>query len=94
MIHPVVIETLGAVALVIAVIGVFLNNAKMRACFVVWWFSNSLGIFIHLAAATPLYTMALKDAGFLVLAIVGYFQWARPRLVCGDHNRTPENNDT
>jgi nicotinamide riboside transporter PnuC len=82
MIDTAIIEGMGLVALVVAVCGVLLNNYRIRACFCVWWFSNSLGIVIHLTAETPLYSMAAKDAVFLALAVWGYRQWGKGDKEC------------
>jgi len=67
------IEIFGLVATVIAVIGVVLNNRRIRACFILWLFSNGLSLAIHLNAG--IYSLALRDLVFVALAIEGWFLW-------------------
>ena len=67
------IEIIGLMTMVIAVIGVILNNRKCRWCFVLWMVSNSLSAVIHLN--TGPWTLVMRDLIFLVLAFDGYWRW-------------------
>jgi len=71
------IEIIGTAVTVIAVAGVLLNNARRRACFLVWTISNSVSLAVHLMISPPLYSLAVRDAIFLALAIAGWIQWGR-----------------
>ena len=66
-------EAVSAAITVLAVAGVLLNNRRRRGCFVVWMFSNSASLVVHLAAG--LYVLALRDALFFVLAVEGWRKW-------------------
>lgn len=61
------------VATGLAVVGVLLNNAKIRWCFPVWFASNILCLVYHLRAG--LWGMAARDVIFMGLAVAGWFQW-------------------
>jgi nicotinamide riboside transporter PnuC len=69
------IETISIIATAIAIAGVVLNNHRMRACFVVWMFSNAITLGIHLSAG--LYGLAGRDLAFLALAVHGWVKWGR-----------------
>jgi len=68
-------EILGIVVTVLAVIGVVLNNRKMSICFIFWLVSNSLSSLIHLNCGV--YSLALRDIIFFVLAIEGLLKWRK-----------------
>ena len=67
------IELIGIVITIVAVVGVLLNNARRRACFLLWIVSNALSAAVHIHA--DLYSLAARDAIFLVLAVIGWRQW-------------------
>ena len=67
------IEFMGAVATVMAVAGVILNNRKRIACFYFWIVSNSLCMLIHWQ--TGLISLTVRDGIFVLLALEGIWQW-------------------
>lgn len=67
------IELIGLCATVIAVVGVILNNHRLRLCFSFWLVSNSLTLFVHLAVGV--WSLAARDAVFLLLAVDGLRRW-------------------
>jgi len=67
------IETIGIIATILAVAGVWLNNRQRIACFKLWIVSNALSLIIHVA--TGIWTLAIRDAIFVVLAVQGYKMW-------------------
>ena len=69
------IEVLGTIGTVLAVIGVVLNNHLCRWCFVVWLISNSLAVVVHLI--TGPWSFVVRDLIFIGLAIHGWFVWKR-----------------
>lgn len=71
------IELLGIVATVVAVIGVWLNNHKMIACFYLWILSNSLSGLIHWHDGR--WSLCGRDAIFILLAIHGIWQWGKKK---------------
>lgn len=74
------IELLGAIAGVLGVLGVVLNNRRLMACFPVWIMSNAIscGLHVHAAWYGPgAWTQALRDVAFLVLAVEGWWRWKR-----------------
>lgn len=68
-------ELLGLFTLGITITGSILNNRKMILCFPIWVISNIiyLGMHIHLGS----WSLALKDAAFIVICVDGYFRWRR-----------------
>jgi nicotinamide riboside transporter PnuC len=71
-----VIDIAGWMATVIAVAGVWMNNKRLRACFILWMFSNALSLGVH--AAAGMWSMAVRDGAFFVLAIHGWRLWSNP----------------
>lgn len=69
------IEIIGTICTCIAVIGVILNNHKIRFCFVLWFFSNFFTGLIHLYL--QVYSLAARDLIFFLLAIHGYVMWRK-----------------
>lgn len=65
----------GIVSGALAVIGVVMNNRKMRWCFVLWLVSNSSSAWLHVNAG--MWGLAGRDAIFLLLAIEGWVLWSR-----------------
>jgi nicotinamide riboside transporter PnuC len=69
------IELIGTIATALAIAGVILNNRRLRWCFLLWMVSNSLTLGIH--AQTGVWSLVVRDAVFLVLAIEGWIKWGR-----------------
>ena len=69
------IEAAGVVATLVAITGVVLNNRRRRECFYLWLVSNSLTLAIHVAAG--IWSLAVRDAVFLGLAVDGLIRWNR-----------------
>ena len=67
------IELIGSIATVIAIIGVIANNRKLRWCFLLWMISNAMSLIIHFDAG--IWSLVARDAVFLVLAVEGYCKW-------------------
>ena len=67
------IEIIGWIATAIAVAGVWMNNRRRRACFVLWLISNAMTFGIHASAA--MWSMATRDLAFFVLAVHGWWLW-------------------
>ena len=70
-------ELIGTIATVLAIAGVLLNNHRLRVCFLVWMVSNALTLGLHLHAG--LYSLAVRDAAFLLLAVHGWVKWGRKK---------------
>ncbi len=66
-------ETAGLVATLIAIAGVVLNNHRRRECFYLWLGSNALTLAVHVWAG--IWSLALRDAVFLALAVDGLVRW-------------------
>ena len=69
------IELIGTIATILAVTGVLANNRRLRWCFIVWFVSNGLTLFIH--AHAVIWSLVVRDAIFLVLAVEGWIKWGR-----------------
>ena len=69
------IELIGTIATILAVTGVILNNRKLRVCFIIWFISNTLTLAIH--AQTGIWSLLVRDAIFLILAVEGWVRWGR-----------------
>ena len=67
------VEWFGAAAGVLAIVGVLLNNHRLTECFYFWIVSNAICTGIHVRA--KLWSMAVKDLIFLVLAVDGLIRW-------------------
>ena len=68
-------ETLSAIAGILAIVGVVLNNRRLRACFVIWILSNLMSAGLHVDAG--LWSLAVRDLVFLCLAVEGWVKWGR-----------------
>ena len=66
-------EGLGAIAAILAVLGVVLNNRRMICCFYLWIVSNFLSGLIHYDAG--LWAMLARDVIFIGLALEGIWKW-------------------
>lgn len=71
------IEIFGWISTVLAVAGVLLNNNRLIACFWLWLVSNL--ICAHLHAHVGLWPLYWRDVAFFVLAVVGFYQWRKPK---------------
>ena len=71
------IEIIGAVATVIAIIGVLANNRRLRWCFLFWLISNAMSMAIHMDAGIR--SLAVRDAAFFVMAVEGWFLWGKKK---------------
>jgi nicotinamide riboside transporter PnuC len=67
------ISALGWVATAVALVGVWLNNRRRRACFALWLVSNSMTFLLH--AIAGMWPLAARDGAFFVLAIHGWWLW-------------------
>lgn len=68
-------ELLGAISCVLSVFGVLLNNRRLRFCFIVWIVSNLLSFIVHYQAGV--FSLAIRDLIFFVLAIEGWNLWRK-----------------
>lgn len=69
------LEYIGGAATVLAVAGVVLNNYRLWPCFVLWLASNAATLYVH--AKARIWSLAVRDAIFLGLAVHGLYQWTR-----------------
>ncbi len=69
------LEAIGLLGTAAAVVGVILNNHKLRICFIVFLLSNSIALGIHIYAR--IWAMVLRDVIFLYLAWSGWRRWGR-----------------
>ncbi len=69
------IEIIGTIATILAIAGVLLNNRRFRVCFLVWLVSNAISLVIH--AHLSVWSLMVRDAIFLVLAVEGWIKWGR-----------------
>ena len=67
------IENMGIISMVLAIIGVLANNRRLRWCFLLWMVSNAMSFMIH--ANAGIWSLAVRDAVFLILAVEGYWRW-------------------
>ena len=67
------IETFGIITTVLAIAGVVLNNRMDRKCFWFWIVSNAISCGLH--CYIGLWSLAVRDAAFLVLAFDGLRRW-------------------
>lgn len=70
-----IIEIFGIIATILAVIGVLANNRRLRWCFLVFLVSNGLCLAIHAHAA--IWSLVVRDAIFLILAVEGWRKWGK-----------------
>lgn len=66
-------EICGIIATILAVAGVILNNRLNIACFYVWLVSNAITLALHVHVG--LWSLAIRDAIFLALAVEGLMRW-------------------
>ena len=68
-----VMAFIGWTATIVAILGVWLNNRRRRACFVLWLVSNGITFGIH--AWAGMWSLAVRDLAFFVLAVHGWWLW-------------------
>ena len=68
-----VMSLVGWTATAVALLGVWLNNRRRRACFLLWLISNAITVGIH--AGAGMWAMAARDGAFFVMAIHGWWLW-------------------
>jgi len=68
-------ELIGFTAGALAVLGVVLNNHRLRACFIVWLVSNAITAGLHSYAG--LWSLAVRDVIFFALAVHGWVKWGK-----------------
>lgn len=69
------IEIIGTISTVLAIVGVLANNRRLRWCFLLWMVSNAMSLVIH--ANAGIWSLAGRDAVFLVLAVEGWIRWGK-----------------
>ena len=74
------IEIFGWSATAVALVGVWMNNRRRRACFALWLISNAMTFGIH--AVVGMWSLAARDGAFFVMAIHGWWLWS------GKQNKT------
>ena len=72
------IEYMGIISGILAVIGVIANNRRLRWCFPIWMVSNAMSLAIHVDAW--IWSLVVRDAVFLILAVEGWFKWGRKKV--------------
>jgi nicotinamide riboside transporter PnuC len=68
-------EIVGIISMVLAIIGVLLNNRKLIACFYLWLVSNALSAGIHFYAG--IWSLFARDMIFFGLAVEGMIRWRK-----------------
>jgi len=69
------IEIIGTISSILAVVGVIANNRRLRWCFLVWIVSNGLCAAIHIYAG--IWSLFARDVVFFILAIEGWIIWGK-----------------
>ncbi len=69
------IEGIGAIAAILAIVGVLANNRRLRWCFLLWMLSNVMTGFIH--AESAIWSLLVRDVVFFILAFEGWLRWGR-----------------
>jgi nicotinamide riboside transporter PnuC len=72
------IEIFGLISTVIAVTGVLGNNRRRRWCFMMWLVSNAISAVIHIYSG--IWSLALRDVIFFILAAEGWILWGKKIL--------------
>ena len=67
------LELIGTIATVIAVAGTVLNNRRSAWCFPLWLVSGVMTIGLHVQM--EVWSLAVRDLVFLVLAVEGLYRW-------------------
>lgn len=74
------IEFLGIIGTIIAVIGVYLNNWRLRFCFILFIISNIIFGGLHLRLlflGNQTFSLVFRDIVFLCLAVHGFYKWKK-----------------
>lgn len=58
-----------------SLLGTVMNIKKLRACFIVWLFTN--GFWLVYSILTEQYSRAILDFIYLLLAIYGIYEWSK-----------------
>lgn len=66
-------SVIGWTATAVALLGVWMNNRRRRACFVFWLISNAMTFGIHTCAG--MWSMVARDGAFFVMAVHGWLLW-------------------
>jgi len=69
------LEVIGSITTIMAVVGATLNNRHKIGCFYFWMLSNLLSAGIHVHTAT--YSLVIRDVIFLILAFEGVWKWKK-----------------
>lgn len=69
------VDALGWVVMVLSVVGVLFNNARLWPCFVFWVLSNGISAWIHYVRGPR--SLMVRDLIFFNLAWVRLWQWTR-----------------
>ena len=77
------IDIVSWTATAIALVGVWMNNRRRRACFVLWLISNALALVIH--AGVGMWAFAARDGAFFALAIHGWWLWGSREVITNEH---------
>ena len=74
-------ELFGWLAMVGAIIGVLLNNYRLRLCFLVWLCTNAISAALHVRGYSlgdgAMLSLAVRDLIFMLLAVHGWRAWGR-----------------
>jgi nicotinamide riboside transporter PnuC len=73
------IEFFGTIATILAIAGVIYNNRMSRVCFWFWLASNAITAVIHCQAS--LWSLAVRDIVFFVLAFDGLKRWSKSSFI-------------
>ena len=68
-------EILGTIAMLLAIIGVVLNNHKLISCFYLFLVSNSICLYLHFNV--QIWSMCIRDIVFIILGFHGLYKWSR-----------------
>ncbi len=72
---------IGWLATVGAIIGVLLNNCRLRTCFIVWFITNTISASLHvrgyLLGDSAMLSLAVRDTIFMLLTAHGWWAWGR-----------------
>lgn len=75
-----IMQLIGIVAAISAVVGVLANNRKLRVCFLVFMLSNILAGYVHACAIyyqPDIWPLLARDVIFFLLAIEGWVRWGK-----------------
>ena len=74
------VELIGTITTILAIIGVVCNNHKLRVCFLIWLVSNGGSAFVHFMAwhgGAECLALLGRDLIFLLLAVHGWYKWRK-----------------